>query len=60
MAKDRVLHSKTKLMCFGHLRCHRHLRKKLMGEIPGAYTQAFNFAELMEKDMESDDEVELL
>ena len=31
-----------------------------MGEIPGAYTQAFNFGDLMEDDAESDDEVNAL
>ncbi|KAF3968250.1 hypothetical protein CMV_007836 [Castanea mollissima] len=31
-----------------------------MGEIPGAYTQAFSFEELMDDDAESDDEVETL
>lgn len=35
-------------------------KDKLVGEIPRAYTQAFNFAELMEDDVESDDEVEQL
>lgn len=35
-------------------------KEKLVGEIPGAYTQAFNFAELMEDNVESDDEVEQL
>ena len=29
-------------------------RDKLVGEIPGAYVQAFNFTELMEADEESD------
>ena len=29
-------------------------RDKLVGEIPGAYVQAFNFIELMEADEESD------
>nr|POE52362.1 hypothetical protein CFP56_65593 [Quercus suber] len=35
-------------------------KDKVVGEIPGAYTQAFNFGELMEDDEESDDEVEAL
>ena len=35
-------------------------KDKLVGEIPGAYTQAFNFAELLEDDVESDGEVEHL
>nr|POF05187.1 hypothetical protein CFP56_05787 [Quercus suber] len=35
-------------------------KDKLMGEIPGAYTQAFCFEEFMEDDAESDDEVEAL
>jgi len=35
-------------------------KDKLVGEIPGAYTQAFNFSELMEDDAESDVEVEQL
>ena len=35
-------------------------RDKLMGEIPGAYTQAFCFEEFMGYDAESDDEVETL
>uniref|UniRef100_A0A7N2KN43 CCHC-type domain-containing protein n=1 Tax=Quercus lobata TaxID=97700 RepID=A0A7N2KN43_QUELO len=33
-------------------------KEKLIGEILGAFTQAFNFGELMEDDVESDDEVE--
>lgn len=33
-------------------------KDKLVGEIPGAYTQAFNFGALMEDDAESDEEVE--
>nr|POE67923.1 uncharacterized protein CFP56_72954 [Quercus suber]POE96988.1 uncharacterized protein CFP56_62297 [Quercus suber] len=33
---------------------------KVVGEIPGAYAQAFNFGDLMEDDEESDDEVEAL
>ena len=32
----------------------------MVGEIPGAYTQAFNFGELMEDDEELDDKVEAL
>ena len=35
-------------------------KDKVVGEIPGAYTQAFNFGDLMEDDEESDDEVEAL
>ena len=35
-------------------------RDMVVGEIPGAYTQAFNFEDLMEDDEESDDEVEAL
>nr|XP_023902463.1 uncharacterized protein LOC112014276 [Quercus suber]POF27029.1 uncharacterized protein CFP56_40394 [Quercus suber] len=35
-------------------------KDKLMGEIPGAYTQAFCFEEVMDDDAESDDEVETL
>nr|XP_023893045.1 uncharacterized protein LOC112005023 [Quercus suber]POF21440.1 uncharacterized protein CFP56_18483 [Quercus suber] len=35
-------------------------KDKVVGEIPGAYTQAFNFGDLMEDDDESDDEVEVL
>nr|POE97322.1 hypothetical protein CFP56_74350 [Quercus suber] len=35
-------------------------KDKLMGEKPGAYTQAFCFEEFMEDDAESDDEVETL
>nr|POE55166.1 hypothetical protein CFP56_02168 [Quercus suber] len=35
-------------------------RDRLMGEVPGAYTQAFSFEDLMEDDVESDDEVEAL
>ena len=35
-------------------------RDKLMGEIPGAYMQAFCFEEFMDDDPESDDEVETL
>ena len=35
-------------------------KDKLVGEIPRAFTQAFNFGDLMEDDMESDDEVEAL
>ena len=36
------------------------LRDKHMGEILGAYTQAFCFGEFMDEDAESDDEVETL
>lgn len=32
----------------------------MIGEIPGAFTQAFSFEDLMEDDVESDDEVEAL
>ena len=35
-------------------------KAKLLGEIPGAYTQAFNFGESMEDDADSDEEVESL
>ena len=35
-------------------------KDKVMGEIPGAYTQAFNFGDLMEDDAESNDEVNAL
>ena len=35
-------------------------KDKLMGEIPGAYTQAFCFEEFMDDDAESDDKVETL
>nr|POE53701.1 uncharacterized protein CFP56_36862 [Quercus suber] len=33
-------------------------KDKLVGEIPGAFTQAFNFGNLMEDDADSDEEVE--
>lgn len=32
-------------------------KDKLMGEIPGAFVQAFNFSNQMEDDSDSDDEV---
>ena len=35
-------------------------KDKLVGEIPSAYTQAFNFRDLMENNVESDEEVEML
>ena len=35
-------------------------KDKLIGEIPGAFTQAFCFGELMEDEVESDEEVENL
>nr|POE89719.1 uncharacterized protein CFP56_49491 [Quercus suber]POE89722.1 uncharacterized protein CFP56_49494 [Quercus suber] len=35
-------------------------KDRLMGEVPGAYTQAFSFEDLMKDDIESDDEVEAL
>ena len=35
-------------------------KDKLVGEIPGAITQAFNFGDLMEDDVKSDKEVEML
>ena len=35
-------------------------KDKVVGEIPGAYTRAFNFEDLMEAGEESDDEVETL
>ena len=35
-------------------------KDKLVGEIPGAYIQAFNFGKAMEDDAESDEEVENL
>ena len=35
-------------------------KDKVVGEIPGAYMQAFNFGDLMEDDAESDDEVNAL
>lgn len=36
----------------------RSFKDKLVGEILSAFTQAFNFTELMDDDVESDDEVE--
>jgi len=36
------------------------LKDRLVDEVPGAYTQAFSFGDLMEDDLESDDEVEAL
>ena len=35
-------------------------KDRLMGEVLGAYTQAFSFEDLMDDDIESDDEVEAL
>ena len=35
-------------------------KDKLVGEIPGAFMQAFSFGDLMEDDAESDEEVEAL
>ena len=35
-------------------------KDKLVGEIPSAYTQAFNFGDLMENNVESNEEVETL
>ena len=35
-------------------------KDRLMGEVSGAYTQAFSFEDLMDDDIESDDEVEAL
>ena len=35
-------------------------KDRLVGEVPGAYTQAFSFEDFMEADIESDDEVENL
>ena len=35
-------------------------KDRLVGEMPGAYTQAFSFEDVMEDDIESDDEVETL
>ena len=35
-------------------------KKKLVGEIPGAYTKAFDLLDLMDMEAESDDEVEEL
>ena len=35
-------------------------KDKLVGEIPGAYTQAFNFGDLRKDDEGSDEEVETL
>nr|POF26960.1 uncharacterized protein CFP56_40733 [Quercus suber] len=40
--------------------CAALFKDKLVGDIPGAFTQAFSFGDLMEDDMESDDEVEAL
>nr|POE71314.1 hypothetical protein CFP56_59743 [Quercus suber] len=36
---------------------NKSFEEKLVGEIPGAYAQAFDFYDLMEDDVESDDEV---
>ena len=44
----------------GHGSQNVSFRDKLLGEIPGAYTQAFCFEEFMDDDPESDDEVETL
>nr|POE69895.1 uncharacterized protein CFP56_38102 [Quercus suber] len=35
-------------------------KEKLVGDIPGAYTQAFSFGDLMEDNVDSDEEVEAL
>ena len=35
-------------------------KDRLVGEVPGAYTQAFSFGDLIEDDIESDHEVEAL
>lgn len=32
-------------------------KEKLMGDIPGSYTQAFDFFEALDSDIESDDEM---
>ena len=40
--------------------CAASFKDKLVGKIPGAFTQAFSFGDLMKDDMESDDEVEAL
>ena len=44
----------------GHGSQNASFRDKLLGEIPGAYTQAFCFEEFMDDDAESDEEVETL
>ncbi|KAL0002179.1 hypothetical protein SO802_015960 [Lithocarpus litseifolius] len=36
---------------------NKSFKEKLVGEIPGAYAQAFDFYDLLEDDVESDDEV---
>ena len=38
----------------------RTFKDRLVGEVPGAYTQAFSFEDAMDDDIESDDEVETL
>ena len=38
----------------------RTFKEKLVGEIPGAYTKAFDLLDLMDMEAESDDEVEEL
>ena len=40
--------------------CEASFKDKLVGEIPGAFMQAFSFGDLMDDDMESDDEVEAI
>ena len=38
----------------------RTFKEKLVGEIPGAYAEAFDFSDLLDMEAESDDEVEEL
>ena len=57
-AKARVLHLLASLEGSGSQ--NSSFKDKLMGEIPGAYTQAFCFEEFMDNDAKSDDEVETL
>ena len=40
--------------------CKASFKDKLVGEIPGAFTQVFSFGDLMDDDMESDNEVEAI
>ena len=44
----------------GHWNQSVSFKEKLIGDIPGAYTQAFSLGDLMEDDGDSDEEVEVL
>lgn len=58
--QENVPHGNDLLALAGSNGTPSSFKDKLLGEIPGAYVQAFDFSEYVEDEMESDSEVETL